>query len=62
MPACSSGSMACSCGKDNYLAHLDEALILANSLGLYLSIDSHSIGYLPVNIYQDNMYDNPLQK
>lgn len=43
-------------GKQNYLKHLDEAVVWANSLGLYLIIDWHSIGYLPADVYQDPMY------
>ena len=49
-------------GKDNYLSHLDEAVSWANSLGLYLIIDWHSIGYLPANVYQDKMYDTTLEE
>jgi endoglucanase len=47
-------------GKDNYFALLDEAVIWANSLELYLIVDWHSIGYLPANVYQDPMYDTNL--
>jgi endoglucanase len=49
-------------GKANYLSHLDEAVVWANSLDLYLIIDWHSIGYLPVNVYQDKMYDTTLEE
>jgi endoglucanase len=49
-------------GQKDYLSHLDEAVVWANSLGLYLIIDWHSIGYLPNNVYQDPMYVTNLEE
>ena len=43
-------------GQQDYLKHIDEAVMWANRLGFYLIIDWHSIGYLPNNVYQDPMY------
>lgn len=43
-------------GQIDYLNRLDEAIIWANSLHLYLIVDWHSIGYLPNNVYQNPMY------
>ena len=49
-------------GKQDYLARIDEAVVWANSLGMYLIIDWHSIGYLPANVYQDPMYKTTLDE
>ena len=49
-------------GKKDYLSRIDEAVVWANSLGMYLIIDWHSIGYLPANVYQDPMYDTTLDE
>lgn len=44
-------------GKAGYFELLDQAVTWANSLGVYLVIDWHSIGYLPTEQYQHPMYD-----
>ncbi len=44
-------------GPERYLELIDEAVVWANQLGLYLIIDWHSIGYLPTEQYQHVMYD-----
>lgn len=44
-------------GKSEYLKLLDEAVVWANELGIYLIIDWHSIGYLPTEQYQHPMYE-----
>lgn len=44
-------------GEKAYLELLDEALIWANSLEIYLIIDWHSIGNLRAGVYQHPMYD-----
>jgi endoglucanase len=49
-------------GKLDYLQHLDEAVVWANSLGIYLIVDWHSIGYLPKNVYQDQNYITDLSE
>ena len=43
-------------GRDRYLELLDDAVRWANELSLYLIIDWHSIGYLPTELYQHEMY------
>lgn len=44
-------------GKSEYLKLIDQAVLWANDLGIYLVIDWHSIGYLPTEQYQHPMYD-----
>lgn len=44
-------------GKDAYLELIDDAVVWANRLGLYLIVDWHSIGYLPTEQFQHPMYD-----
>lgn len=44
-------------GKAEYLKLLDQAVVWANELGIYLVIDWHSIGYLPTEQYQHPMYN-----
>jgi len=48
-------------GKNEYLKLIDEAIIWANQLDVYLIIDWHSIGYLPTEQYQHVMYDTTLK-
>ncbi|MCG8370397.1 MAG: glycoside hydrolase family 5 protein [Proteobacteria bacterium] len=43
-------------GRDEYLELIDDAVRWANELGMYLIIDWHSIGYLPSELYQHDMY------
>jgi len=43
-------------GQDDYLRLIDQAVIWANELDIYLIIDWHSIGYLPSGSYQHLMY------
>ncbi len=47
-------------GPDWYLERIDEAIFWANSLGLYLIIDWHSIGNLQTEMYQHPMYQTSL--
>lgn len=49
-------------GHDEYFQLLDDAVIWANSLGLYLIIDWHSIGNLKSGLFQHPMYDTSLQE
>ncbi len=48
-------------GKEGYLALVDQAVMWANDLDVYLIVDWHSIGYLPTEQYQHPMY-NTTQK
>lgn len=43
-------------GEKAYLALLDQAVVWANELGLYLILDWHSIGNLKDEMYQHKMY------
>jgi aryl-phospho-beta-D-glucosidase BglC (GH1 family) len=43
-------------GHADYLRLIDQAVIWANELDIYLIIDWHSIGYLPSGSYQHPMY------
>lgn len=43
-------------GRDRYLELIDDAVRWANELGMYLIVDWHSIGYLPTELYQHDMY------
>lgn len=47
-------------GDVEYFALLDEAVLWANALGLYLILDWHSIGYLPNELFQDPIYETTL--
>lgn len=47
-------------GPDWYLDRIDEAVFWANSAGLYLIIDWHSIGNLHSEMYQHPMYQTSL--
>lgn len=49
-------------GRDRYLALIDDAVRWANELGLYLIIDWHSIGYLPTQLFQHDMYKTTHQE
>lgn len=49
-------------GKEAYLELLDQAVLWANELGIYLIIDWHSIGYLPTEQYQHPMYDTTIKE
>ena len=44
-------------GKAGYFRLLDQAVVWASELGLYLMIDWHSIGNLQSGLYQHPMYD-----
>lgn len=44
-------------GADFYISAIDDAVLWANELGLYLIIDWHSIGNLQADLYQHPMYD-----
>lgn len=43
-------------GPDDYMALLDQAVVWANELDMYLILDWHSIGYLETGRYQNPMY------
>lgn len=43
-------------GRDDYLKLIDQAVIWANELNIYLIIDWHSIGFLATGNYQHPMY------
>lgn len=44
-------------GQDAYLAMLDQAVIWANTEGMYLVLDWHSIGHLQTGVFQHPMYE-----
>ena len=47
-------------GPDWYLERIDEAVFWANSLGLYLIMDWHSIGNLKTQMFQHPMYQTSM--
>jgi hypothetical protein len=49
-------------GKKDYFELLDEAVVWATELGLYLMIDWHSIGNLQSGLFQHPMYDTTRQE
>ncbi|MBF7073856.1 glycoside hydrolase family 5 protein [Glaciecola sp. MH2013] len=49
-------------GEQDYLALIDEAVVWANDLDIYLIIDWHSIGYLPDGLFQHPMYETTEQE
>lgn len=49
-------------GKDEYFKLIDQAIIWANELEMYIIIDWHSIGYLPVELFQHPMYDTTMKE
>lgn len=49
-------------GSDAYLKLIDEAVIWANALDIYLIIDWHSIGFLASGNYQHPMYYTTVQE
>jgi aryl-phospho-beta-D-glucosidase BglC (GH1 family) len=49
-------------GVANYLALLDQAIVWANSLDMYVIIDWHSIGYLPKDLYQRDIYETTIDE
>ena len=49
-------------GKDEYLKLLDEAVIWASELDLYLIIEWHSIGNLKTGLFQHQMYNTSQQE
>ncbi|GLR71804.1 glycoside hydrolase family 5 protein [Agaribacter marinus] len=51
-----------SSGKYNYIELIDEAVVWANELGIYLILDWHSIGYLPNGLFQHPMYKTNVQE
>jgi endoglucanase len=49
-------------GKQSYLSLLDQAVVWATELDLYLIIDWHSIGNLVTGLFQHPMYDTTQQE
>lgn len=49
-------------GKEEYLKLIDQAVRWANARGAYLILDWHSIGYLPTEQYQHEMYDTTIKE
>ncbi len=49
-------------GPYEYLKLIDEAVVWANRLDMYLIIDWHSIGYLPTEQYQHVSYDTTIKE
>ena len=49
-------------GEKEYLKLIDEAVVWANDLGIYLIVDWHSIGYLPDGLFQHPMYETTEQE
>jgi aryl-phospho-beta-D-glucosidase BglC (GH1 family) len=49
-------------GANEYIKMIDEAVLWANDLGIYLIIDWHSIGYLPDGLFQHPMYHTDEQE
>ncbi len=49
-------------GKHWYIERIDEAVIWANTLGIYLIIDWHSIGNLKTALFQHPMYETDLDE
>lgn len=49
-------------GKDAYFALIDQAIIWANAHDMYIIIDWHSIGNLPVELFQHSMYDTTVKE
>lgn len=49
-------------GKEGYLKLIDQAVVWANKLGIYLVVDWHSIGYLPTEQYQHPMYNTTIKE
>jgi aryl-phospho-beta-D-glucosidase BglC (GH1 family) len=49
-------------GAERYMALIDQAVIWANKLGMYVIIDWHSIGYLPNELFQHPMYETTINK
>ena len=44
-------------GEETYLGLIDDAIRWCNELGLYVIVDWHSIGYLPAEKFQSDMYE-----
>lgn len=49
-------------GKENYLSLLDDGIMWASELGLYVIMDWHSIGNLQTDMYQHDRYDTTLKQ
>lgn len=49
-------------GENDFALLIDDAVIWANDLGLYLILDWHSIGYLPDALFQHPMYETNEQE
>ena len=49
-------------GRAGYFALLDQAVVWANELGLYLMIDWHTIGNLQSGLFQHPMYDTTVRE
>lgn len=49
-------------GQEEYLKLLDEAVVWANELGLYLIIDWHSIGNIKTEIFHNDMYVTTIEE
>ncbi len=51
-----------SVGKNDYFKMLDEAVVWANALDLYLILDWHSIGNMQADLYQHPMYNTSFKE
>lgn len=49
-------------GMPNYVMLIDQAVVWANELGIYLILDWHSIGYLPDGLFQHPIYETTEQE
>ena len=49
-------------GKEAYFKLIDQSIIWANTQDMYIIIDWHSIGYLPVELFQHPMYDTTMKE
>ena len=49
-------------GPERYMKLIDQAVVWANKLGMYVIIDWHSIGYLPNELFQHPRYDTTIKK
>ncbi len=49
-------------GKMEYLKLLDQAVVWANDLGIYLIFDWNSMGYLPTEQFQHPIYDTTIKE
>lgn len=49
-------------GQEDYLKLIDQAVVWANELDIYLILDWHSIGYLATGKYQHEQYNTDIQE